>query len=47
MQMVLAGTAGLAAGGKIIFSRMKRRRKAEADDPQPATPLAEDPAPSE
>lgn len=48
MQVVLAGTAGLAAAGKLTFSRLRRRRaKDEALTPEPERPLTEDPAPSE
>jgi len=53
MQVVLAGTAGLAAAGKLTFSRLKRRR-ASATDASPDSvvaesvePLTEEPAPGE
>jgi hypothetical protein len=48
MQVVLAGTAGLAAAGKLTFSRLKRRRAKDEDTtPEPEVFTAEDPAPSE
>ena len=48
MQLVLAGTAGLAAAGKIFVGRFRRRKTSKgAVAPATTGPQTEDAAPSE